>query len=314
MQLFISSGDLAADRRFEFANDLRKRGDLAGAADLYAQAVEVAPDFASAWFALGEVRLRLGDSEGAATAFRRAAVADPQDRHGAALHLARLSGTPAPMPAGYVRTLFDQYAQHYDLSLLDGLDYRGPRLLRDAVVAVCAGEQRRPAFAYALDLGCGTGLAVTAFGPHVASLTGIDLSPAMIEAARRRGGYDRLEVGDFFEVLAGLDEAAFDLVLAADSLPYCSDLAPLARAVARVLAPAALFAFTVETHDGTGVLMRDTLRYAHGADHVRSALVQAGFACLSLEQAASRREKSVPVPGLVVVAFKPGLDRAADAR
>ena len=42
------------------------------------------------------------------------------------------------MPAGYVRALFDQYARHYDLSLLEGLDYRGPQLLFDAVMAACA--------------------------------------------------------------------------------------------------------------------------------------------------------------------------------
>ena len=61
-QLFVSSGDLIADRRFEFAKDLEKRGDLAAAADLYAQAVEIAPGFASAWFALGEIAARLGDT------------------------------------------------------------------------------------------------------------------------------------------------------------------------------------------------------------------------------------------------------------
>ena len=55
-------------------------------------------------------------------------------------------------------------------------------------------------------------------------------------------------------------------------LPYCSDLAPLIRAVARVLDGGGLFAFTVETHDASGVLLRETMRYAHGEDHVRAAL------------------------------------------
>jgi predicted TPR repeat methyltransferase len=95
------------------------------------------------------------------------------------------------------------------------------------------------------------------------------------------------------------------LVIAADSLPYCSDLAPLARAVCRVLDDGGLFAFTVETHEGRDVLLRETMRYAHGEEHVRSALANAGLACVSLAAASSRREKSVPVPGLVVVAAKP---------
>jgi predicted TPR repeat methyltransferase len=305
MQYFVSSGDLTADRRFEFAKDLEKRGDLAAAADLYAQAVEVAPGFASAWFALGEVRARLGDTAAAMDAFRRALAAEPEDRHGATVQLARLTGEAAPMPAGYVRALFDQYARHYDLSLLEGLDYRGPRLLFDAVMAACGAQGRKPWFDRAFDLGCGTGLAGAVFAPRADSLVGVDLSPVMIEQARRTGRYNHLHVSDVLEFLEGQDDRSADLVIAADSLPYCSDLAPLVREVARVLDEGGPFAFTTETHDGSGVLVRETLRYAHGEDHVRHALEAAGLACVSLTAASSRREKSVPVPGLVVVAVKP---------
>jgi hypothetical protein len=41
VRLFLSSGDLMADRRFDFARDLRLKGDLA-AADLLLQAAELA--------------------------------------------------------------------------------------------------------------------------------------------------------------------------------------------------------------------------------------------------------------------------------
>ena len=72
--------------------------------------------------------------------------------------------------------------------------------------------------------------------------------------------------------------------------------------MARVLAPGGLVAFTVETHDGDGIILRDTLRYAHGETHVRAALAAAGLSLVSLEYAATRTEKGVPVPGLIVVA------------
>jgi predicted TPR repeat methyltransferase len=304
-QLFISSGDLIADRRYEFAKDLEKRGDLAAAADLYLQAVEVVPGFASAWYALGEVRARVGDDEAAIAAFRNARAADPEDRHGATVQLARLTGEATPMPAGYVRALFDQYARHYDLSLLEGLDYRGPQLLFDAVMAACQTRGRAPWFDRALDLGCGTGLAGAVFAPHVDSLVGVDLSAAMIEQARRAGHYNHLHVADVLNFLTHENERSANLVIAADSLPYCSDLAPLCRAVARVLDEGGLFAFTTETHDSDGVLLRETMRYAHGEDHVRATLVGAGLDVVSVTAASSRREKSMPVPGLVVVAVKP---------
>lgn len=305
MQLFISSGNLIADRRFELAKELEKRGDLAGAADLYLQAVEAAPGFASAWFALGEVRARVGDDEAAIAAFRNARAADPEDRHGATVQMARLTGEAAPMPPGYVRALFDQYARHFDLSLLEGLDYRGPQLVFDAVMAACQTPGRQPYFDRAFDLGCGTGLAGAVFWQRIDSLVGVDLSAAMIEQARRTGHYNHLRVADVLDFLMREHERSADLVIAADSLPYCSDLAPLARAVARVLDNGGLFAFTTETHAGAGVLLRETMRYAHGEDHVRAALVAAGLDVVSLAAASPRREKSIPVPGLVAVAMKP---------
>ncbi len=86
-RLFLSSGDLVADRRFEFARDLQLKGDLAAAADLLLQATELSPGFVSAWFTLGEIRERLAERDAAIAAFRKALIADPEDRHGASLHL-----------------------------------------------------------------------------------------------------------------------------------------------------------------------------------------------------------------------------------
>jgi len=72
VRLFLSSGDLVADRRFDFARDLQLKGDLVAAADLLLQSTELAPGFASAWFTMGEIRERLGDRDAAIAAFRKA--------------------------------------------------------------------------------------------------------------------------------------------------------------------------------------------------------------------------------------------------
>jgi predicted TPR repeat methyltransferase len=74
------------------------------------------------------------------------------------------------------------------------------------------------------------------------------------------------------------------------------------KAIAQVLASAGLLAFSVETHDGEGVILRDSLRYAHDAAHVRAGLAKAGLQLVSLESASTRTEKGVAVPGLIVVA------------
>src|SRR5216684_91756 len=154
-RLFLSSGDLTADRRFEFARDLQLKGDLAAAADLLLQAIELAPNFASAWFTLGKIRVDLGQPDAAIAAFRKAWAADPDDRHGASLHLMRLGAEHiAAMPQAYVQVLFDQYAPRFEAALVDDLGYRGPSLLFKAVLSVCAAFRKPALFKRAIDLGC----------------------------------------------------------------------------------------------------------------------------------------------------------------
>ena len=68
--IFLSSGDVIADRRFEWARDREAKGDLTGAADLLVQVLERAPSYVSAWFMLGDLRERLGDRAAAVVAFR----------------------------------------------------------------------------------------------------------------------------------------------------------------------------------------------------------------------------------------------------
>jgi predicted TPR repeat methyltransferase len=301
--IFLSSGDVIADRRFEWARDREAKGDLAGAIDLLKQVLELVPAYAAAWFMLGELHEKLGDRRAAISAFERARAVDPADRHGAALHLIRFGIEPAgAIPEGYVRALFDEYAPRFDQALTEGLDYRAPGLLFRAVEAAHAG--RRMKFGSVLDLGCGTGLAALPFRPFSDWMVGVDLSPAMLAQARGKGVYDRLIESDVLAFLAseaGI-KARYHLVLAADVFMYFGDLGPALKAAAQVLAPGGQLAFSTERDDGDDVLMRETLRYAHGEGHVQAALAAAGLKVISLDFASTRIEKGVPVPGLIVVA------------
>jgi predicted TPR repeat methyltransferase len=303
--LFQSSGDLIADRRFTIAQEFLARDDLQGAVDLLEQAVEAAPRFASAWFALGELRARLGRREDAIAAFQQVCALDPEDRLGAGLHLARFGALPAgEMPAAYVRMLFDQYAPRFDHAVTKGLAYRGPALLRDAVEQARAAENRPMRFAHVLDLGCGTGLAGAVFRACAETLVGVDLSPGMVAAARAKNLYERLETGDLLAFVAAeaRDGRIYELILAADVFAYLSWLPPVLAATARALAPKGLVAFTVESHAGDDVILGEKLRYAHGTHHVQTAVAGAGLSLLALAPASSRSEAGIPVSGLVVVA------------
>ena len=304
-RLFLSSGDLMADRRYEFARDLQLKGDLPAAADLLLQATELAPNFVSAWFTLGDIREQLGEPAAAVAAFCNAHAADPDDRHGASLRLMRLAAAPlAAMPPGYIQVLFDQYAPRFEASLVGDLGYRGPELLLEAVLSVRAAARKPALFKCAIDLGCGTGLAAAAFARVVDHFIGIDLSPRMIERARATGFYAELEVAEMVPGLRGRPDASADLILAADAMVYVADLAPVLAEAGRVLAAGGLLAFTTETHAGDGVRLGPGLRYAHAAEYVRGSVKAAGLELSRLEDRSARNEDKIPVPGLVVVASK----------
>jgi predicted TPR repeat methyltransferase len=304
-RLFLSSGDLLADRRYEFARDLQLKSDLPAAADLLEQAVELAPKFTSAWFTLGEVREKLGEHDKAIAAFRKARESDPEDRHGAAVRLMRLGADQLDeMPKRYVQAMFDQYAPRFEAALLGDLDYRAPQLLFKAVVSVRVKAKKPAFFKRAIDLGCGTGLGAAAFAKEVDHFVGVDLSPGMIKQARATGLYAELEVGDMVEGLRRKADACANLLLAADAMCYVSDLSPVLAQASRVLAPGGVFAFTLETHKGDGVVIGEGLRYAHAAGHVRAKVMGSGLELAHLEAASPRNEDNEPVQGLVVVAAK----------
>ena len=305
-QMFMSSGEMIADRRFDYGRDLDLRGDLAGAADLFLQAIDLAPDFASAWFALGDVRERQGDTTGAIAAFKRAKTAHGVDFLGADLRLLRLTGgRPEAMSRQYVTTLYDQYAAKFEKSLVGDLGYRGPALLFDSVSATCTAQARPMHFHRAIDLGCGTGLAARAFAPCIDAFTGIDISAEMIKRAKATGLYESLSTGDAVEELGHQASGCADLVIAADMMIYIHDLAPLFAEVARMLQPGGLFAFTAETHEGDGIVLGAGLRFAQSEAHLRGLLDDAGLLLQSIDHASIRTERDVPVPSLVMAATKP---------
>jgi predicted TPR repeat methyltransferase len=208
------------------------------------------------------------------------------------------------MPQAYVRALFDQYAPKFEAALVDDLGYRGPALLFKAVLAARHAVKKPAFFKRAIDLGCGTGLAATAFAKGVDHFIGIDLSPRMIEQARATGLYAELEVAEMVEGLRSKPDASVNLVLAADTMIYLVDLAPVLREVSRVLVAGGLLAFTVETHRGDGVMLGEGLRYAHSANYVRASIADAGLTLSQLDELSARNEDNTPVPGLVVVAGK----------
>ncbi len=78
-------------------------------------------------------------------------------------------------PRGYIETLFDGYAQRFELSLFDSHDDRIPTKLSQLLIQGCP----HGSLGSVIDLGCGTGHAGTALRDAVKNLEDIDLSQKM---------------------------------------------------------------------------------------------------------------------------------------
>lgn len=213
-------------------------------------------------------------------------------------------------PARYVRALFDEYADRYDRHLLYDLHYAAPNLVRTIVGDRLDGRPE----AVVADLGCGTGLCGPLFRRVADRLVGVDLSPRMLQEARRREVYDELLEAD---LVAFLDERrdAFDLLIAADVLVYVGDLRPFLRAAAEALRPGGLMALTLEEGSGDGFELRASGRFTHGRGYLERVVGDCGLRLEAVRQAPIRREAGLPVAGLVaLVARSPVIGCAQSSR
>ena len=298
-----SSGDLLADRRYAYAEAAWNEGDAAAAADLAGQALDLAPDFAPAHALLGRATAALGRTEEARRALERALALEPDDALGAGIDLAQLGVLPEAeaISTPYVRALFDEYAPRFDRHLLRSLNYRAPNLLRDALRRACSRRFRPFRFGRVLDLGCGTGLLARALADVSDMIEGVDLSGRMLAAARKTKLYASLTEGDLLSFLSAREAGSADLVAAADVLVYVADLRPIHAEARRVLGRDGLFAYTVQSHDGSGFRLGADGRFAHAEPHLRVLAAEAGFEVVSCEAVSTRQDRGEDVPGLLLV-------------
>ncbi len=285
----------------ELAEALLVMGDALAAMELLAPALRRSGENAGLHRLAGRAWSELREPAKALSAFHTAQAIEPDDRT-AALIAALAAGEGSGLSSAYVRALFDRYAERFDADLLGTLGYAAPSLLRGALERVYGGA---PAGLRVLDLGCGTGLMGVEARPFAAHLAGVDLSPRMVDKAQARALYDALSVGDAVAAMTVPTSArGWDLLVAADVLVYIGDLEPVFTAAAAALERGGRFAATVERLEDDGFALGPSRRYAHAASYIRRTAAAAGLEVLLLEECSPRREKRMPVPGLLFVLGK----------
>jgi len=280
----------------EQAEALTLSGRLTEAEHQYRQLVATQPGNAAAHSGLGRLLLRMGRAEEAARCLQQALKLrpdDPTSRH----FLSVASGQPVTRAhPDYVRALFDDYAEDFETDLTGTLGYRIPEELATRLSDVGADLDR------VLDLGCGTGLMAAALGDRLGTIDGVDLSPKMLEQARKRARYRELTRAD---ILTYLDRAEqqWSTVLAADVLVYVGELDELARYLGHRLEPGGWFAFSIELSDAEpGGVDPQSGRFQHHPDGVDRVLQAHGFRPPRWTLTSIRQELGKRIPGAIGLA------------
>ena len=296
-----AAGELSAAELLKLSKRLREKGKAQTAYICVKRVVELEPQNTDAWYDLGEISHYLGRRDEAKTAYQRYFDANPGDGEVEHLLIALRDGPPPERASDRaIKHIYKNFAASYEGLMLKDLKYAGPQRMLEAVDSVIGGKSGMTV----LDLGCGSGLAGVTFRPRAASLTGVDLSPEMVELARARGIYDRLEVGEITEWLERSD-ASFDFIVSTDVIIYFGDLNGIVGAAARHLRPGGTFAFSTELGSRPPFHLTDTGRYNHHPSHVRDVAKATGLTVACINEAFLRTEYGEPVMGLFAVLQKP---------
>jgi malonyl-CoA O-methyltransferase len=177
-----------------------------------------------------------------------------------------------------------------------------------------------------LDLGCGTGRHALWLAAEGATVTGVDFSAGMLDAARRKPGAARVRfvVHDLDRPLP-FEDGAFDLVVSGLVLEHLRDPGLFFREVRRVLRPGgravvsamhpAMFlrgSQAAFTDPASGEKVRPG-SYAHGTGELATGAVRAGLVLVALSEHAPdaafasrypRAEKYVGWPMLLVLQLR----------
>lgn len=329
--IMLRPGEIDARNNLGVALRVLRRPEEAEA--IYREALTFGQGHRDVWNNLGRLLASLGRIEEAIAAHTRALELEPADagtrrflvaayaatrEHDRALAILRdwlreepddpsaqhlmaaISGEDVPERASdrYVTALFDGFAASFDHKLAQ-LDYRAPALVAAAVDAVHDPH----ADLDVLDAGCGTGLCGPALRTHARQLIGVDLSERMLDKARQRGCYDRLDVDELTRHLRDRPDA-FDLIVSADTLCYFGPLKPVVSAAAAALRAGGWLIFSVEEGDGDGFTLNPHGRYSHARGYVEYCLTEVGLSPERIRQESLRMERGESVRGLIVTARK----------
>lgn len=199
-------------------------------------------------------------------------------------------------PAEYVKSVFDNYSDSYEHSLVNELSYSVPIQLRETYNSTFPNKQ---SIQNCLDLGCGSGLAAAEFVDICCNFTGVDLSEKMLELAASKDIYKSLFAEDI-ETFISQNQEKFDLILAADVFIYIGELENIFRKLTTCATDSCVFAFSTELLKGSGnYILQKSGRFAYSTEYITKTTLNTGWEVVSSRETSLRKERGQWKDGII---------------
>jgi predicted TPR repeat methyltransferase len=288
------------DALYNIAGCHREKGETESAIKYYEMVLQLDPNNSSATNNLAFTCHLAGDMEKALHYYKKLLTLRPGHKPAEHMVAALEGNTPTQPPDEYVMDVFDNYSETYEESLTKKLHYTVPEKLLATLNTL---PELPSKFKLGIDLGCGTGLSGIPFSTIVHELHGIDLSPKMIDLAKKKNIYTMLQAGNILDILRKrVDTSLYDLVLAADVFTYIGELREIFEIAGLCSSQAALFCFSTEKANTGKYVLRPSGRYAHSTHYIKQLLAENSWELLACKNEGLRKEKGDWVNGNLWIA------------
>ena len=283
-----------AQRKFALADDFLQKGRAHQPQDI------------ELMYLHAKVLFCLQEKERARILFKEVCTRDPARERDVSILMHALEGTtPQTSSDGYVRDLFNSYAQDFEQHLLHNLQYKVPQILRNMIVEHL--QPNSPSWNVA-DVGCGTGLMGEELFSFCSQLIAIDLAEKMVEKAclRQKNGkniYQQGHVGNAQEILKTYPQH-FDGIVAADVFVYVGDVDTMFASITHSLVENGWFAYSVEEHKEDGFVLRESGRFAHAHTYIHAMLDKHGMMLVHTQRVVLRKDREEDIWGRMYLARK----------
>lgn len=257
---------------FNLAVVLQEQRRFLEAVASYKEAISLDPKNPEMHKNLGTSLSQLNRTKEAEESYTTAVNLDPNYVQASHLLAALLGETPDSAPREYVETLFDNYAENFETSLVGDLKYEFPKTIMK-IVQEATGQT---ALGSVVDLGCGTGLAGVEVEPFCTRLEGIDLSSSMLKIAEQKHIYQRLIHQDITHYLK-TTKLNFDYFIAADVFLYLGDLTEVFQLIKSQNQKSGKLLFSTEHNDDLNFVLERSGRYSHSKHYIQNLCSQFDF-------------------------------------